>query len=120
MKKESIFFNLTWVNRVCCIALPLTSMIIFGSLIQNVTKYGLGVDEIYFMACHPKHGIFGADYWNNQIVHFNNKLQVQSIYQKPGRRAGQLGKVAGLSVCNDQLAVGNFDGGKVQIFDLSS
>ena len=90
------------------------------NLIHEVGKTGLGVDEIYFMAWHPKHGIFGADYWNNQIVHFNNKLQVQSIYQKPGRRAGQLGKVAGLSVCNDQLAVGNFDGGKVQIFDLSS
>ena len=90
------------------------------NLIQEVGKTGLGVDEIYFMAWHPKHGIFGADYWNNQIVHFNNKLEVQSIYHKPGRRAGQLGKVAGLSVFNNQLAIGNFDGGKVQIFDLSS
>jgi DNA-binding beta-propeller fold protein YncE len=90
------------------------------NLIHEVGKTVLGVDEIYFMAWHPKHGIFGADYWNNQIVHFNKKLEVQSVYHKPGRRAGQLGKVAGLSVFNDQLAVGNFDGGKVQIFDLSS
>ena len=90
------------------------------NLIHEVGKTGLGVDEIYFMAWHPKHGIFGADYWNNQIAHFNNKLEIQSVYHKPGRRAGQLGKVAGLSVFKDQLAVGNFDGGKVQIFDLSS
>jgi hypothetical protein len=90
------------------------------NLIHEVGKTGLGVDEIYFMAWHPKHGIFGTDYWNSQIVHFNNQLEVQSVYWKPGRRAGQLGKVAGLSIFNDQLAVGNFDGGKVQIFDLSS
>ena len=91
-----------------------------GNLLHKIGKTGLGVDEIYFMAWHPSHGIFGTDYWNSQIVHFNNKLEVQSVYWKPGRRAGQLGKVAGLSIFNDQLAVGNFDSGKVQIFDLSS
>jgi DNA-binding beta-propeller fold protein YncE len=91
-----------------------------GNLLHEVGKAGLGVDGIYFMAWHPSHGIFGTDYWNSQIVHFNHKLEVERVYWKPGRRAGQLGKVAGLSVFNDQLAVGNFDAGKVQIFDLSS
>jgi DNA-binding beta-propeller fold protein YncE len=91
-----------------------------GNLVHEISKTGLRVDGIYFMAWHPSHGIFGTDYWNSQIVHFNNKLEVQSVYWKPGRRAGQLGKVAGLSIFNEQLAVGNFDSGKVQIFDLSS
>ena len=91
-----------------------------GNLIHKADRADWGVDEMYFMAWHPSHGIFGTDYWNGQIVHFNNKLEVQEVYWKPGRRAGQLGKVAGLSIFNDQLAVGNFDSGKVQIFDLSS
>ncbi|MZH46204.1 MAG: hypothetical protein F3739_04085 [Nitrospinae bacterium] len=78
------------------------------------------MDDIYFMAWHPKHGIFGSDFWNGQIVHFNHKLEVQKIYHKPGKRAGQFGKVGGLSCFNDQLAVANMDLGKVQIFDLSS
>ena len=91
-----------------------------GSLIRETSKAGLGVDEIDFLAWHPTHGIFGSDFWNSQIIHFNNQLEVQSVYHKPGRRAGQLGKVGGLSIFNDQLAVANFDGGKVQIFDLSS
>ena len=90
------------------------------NLIHETGKAGWGVDEIYFLAWHPSHGIFGSDFWNCQIVHFNNQLEVQSVYHKPGRRAGQLGKVGGLSIFNDQLAVANFDGGKVQIFDLSS
>ena len=91
-----------------------------GNLIHEASQAGLAVDEIYFLAWHPDHGIFGSDFWNNQIVHFNDKLKVQSLYHKPGKRAGQLGKVGGLSIFNDQLAVANFDGGKVQIFDLST
>jgi DNA-binding beta-propeller fold protein YncE len=91
-----------------------------NNLIQETGKANLGVDEIYFLAWHPTYGIFGSDFWNSQIVHLNNQLEVQNIYHKPGRRAGQLGKVGGLSIFNDQLAVANFDGGKVQIFDLST
>ena len=90
------------------------------NLIHKADKADWGVDDIYFMTWHPKHGIYGSDFWNSQIVHLNDKLEVQSVYRKPGKRAGQLGKVAGLSIFNDQLAVANFDAGKVQIFDLSS
>jgi DNA-binding beta-propeller fold protein YncE len=90
------------------------------NLIHEAGKDGLAVDEIYFLAWHPDHGIFGSDFWNNQIVHLNDKLEVQSVYHKPGKRAGQLGKVGGLSIYKDQLAVANFDGDKVQIFDLST
>jgi DNA-binding beta-propeller fold protein YncE len=90
------------------------------NLIHETGKADWGVDELYFLAWHPNHGIFGSDFWNSQIVHLNNQLEVQSVYHKPGRRAGQWGKVGGLSIFNDQLAVANFDGGKVQIFDLST
>jgi DNA-binding beta-propeller fold protein YncE len=90
------------------------------NLVKEVGKTGLGVDDIYFLAWHPDHGIFGSDFWNSQIVHLNNQLEIQTVYHKPGRRAGQLGKVGGLSIFNDQLAVANFEGGKVQIFDLTS
>ena len=91
-----------------------------NSIVSRANKANWQVDDIYFMAWHPKHGIYGSDFWNGQIAHFNNKLEVQNVYHKPGKRAGQLGKVGGLSIFNDQLAVTNLDGGKVQIFDLSS
>jgi len=91
-----------------------------GNMIHKADKADWGVDEIYFMTWNPRHGIYASDFWNRQIVHLNNQLEVQSVFRKPGRRAGQLGKVGGLSIFNDQLAVANSDGGKVQIFDLSS
>ena len=90
------------------------------NLIRETPKAGWGVDEIYFLARHPSHGIYGSDYWNNQIVHLNDKLEMQSVFYKPGRRKGQLGKVGGLAIFNNELAVANTHGGKVQIFDLSS
>ena len=90
------------------------------NLIHKADRANWGVDEIYFLAWHPKHGIYGTDFWNSQIAHFSERLEVQSVYRRPGRRAGELGKVGGLSIYQDQLAVANYDGGKVQIFDLSS
>jgi DNA-binding beta-propeller fold protein YncE len=90
------------------------------NLIHETGKADLGVDEIYFLAWHPNHGIFASDFWNSQIVHLTHQLEVRSVYRKPGKRSGQLGKVGGLSIFNDQLAIANFDGGKVQIFDLST
>ena len=91
-----------------------------GKLINQVKKEGLGFDDIYFLTSHPEHGIFGSDYWNNQIIHMNNNLEVVDVYRKQGNRIGGLGKTAGLSIHNGRLAVSNFDGRKIQIFDLPS
>ena len=89
------------------------------TLIYKANRASWGLDEIYFLAWHPNHGIYGADFWNSQIAHFSERLEVQSVYRRPGRRTGQLGKVGGLSIYQDQLAVANYDGGKVQVFDIS-
>jgi DNA-binding beta-propeller fold protein YncE len=91
-----------------------------GKLINQVQQEGLGFDDIYFLACDPQHGIFGSDFWNNQIIHLNNNLEVVDIYRKQGNRTGGLGKTAGLSIHKGRLAVSNFDGRKVQVFNLPS
>jgi DNA-binding beta-propeller fold protein YncE len=91
-----------------------------GKLINQVQREGLGFDDIYFIAGDPKHGIFCSDFWNNQIIHLNNNLEVIDTYRKQGNRIGGLGKTAGLSIHNGQLAVSNFDGRKVQVFNLPS
>ena len=89
-----------------------------GNLINKVSKEGLGFDEIYFLACDPKHGIYASDFWHNQIIHLNSNLDVVDVYRKQGKRIGELGKTAGLSIHNGRLATANFDGQRVQIFDL--
>ncbi|HIJ49457.1 MAG TPA: hypothetical protein HPP54_00085 [Nitrospinae bacterium] len=91
-----------------------------GKLINQVQQEGLGFDDIYFLACDPEHGIFGSDFWNNQIIHLNNDLEVVDTYRKQGNRTGGLGKTAGLSIHNGRLAVSNFDGRKIQVFNLPS
>jgi DNA-binding beta-propeller fold protein YncE len=91
-----------------------------GKLINQIKQEGLGFGDIYFLACDPQHGIFGSDFWNNQIIHLSDDLEVIDIYRKQGNRIGGLGKTAGLSIHNGRLAVSNFDGRKVQVFNLSS
>ena len=91
-----------------------------GKLVTQVKQEGLCFDDIYFLACDSQHGIFGSDFWNNQIIHLNNDLEVVDVYRKQGNRIGGLGKTAGLSIHNGQLAVSNFDGRKIQVFNLST
>ena len=90
-----------------------------GNLIKKVNKEGLGFDDIYFLACDPQYGIYGSDFWHSQIIHLNSSLELMDVYRKQGHRTGELGKTAGLSIHNGRLAAANFDGRKVQIFDLS-
>ena len=89
-----------------------------GKLIRKIKREGLGFDEIYFITQDKEHGIFASDYWNNQIIHLDNNLQMVDIYRKLGNRFGELGKTGGLSIHKDRLAVSNFDGRKVQFFNL--
>ena len=90
-----------------------------GNLINKVNQEGLGFDDIYYLVCDPQLGIFGSDFWHNQIIHLNNNLEVLDTYRNQGNRIGGLGKTAGLSIHNGRLAAANFDGRRVQVFDLS-
>jgi hypothetical protein len=85
-----------------------------GEMRHGLKKEGLAFSEIYFLDSHPDHGIFATDYWNNQILHLNFKLEVISIAKNPGIRAGQLGKVGGLVISKDQLMVADFENFRVQ------
>jgi DNA-binding beta-propeller fold protein YncE len=89
-----------------------------GKMRHGLKKEGLAFGEIYFLDSHPDHGIFATDYWNNQILHLNFQLEVISTFKNPGKRAGQLGKVGGLSISKDQLAVADFENFRVQALKI--
>ena len=65
-------------------------------------------------------GMISTTYTFINRVSTNNSLEVVDVYRKQGNRTGGLGKTAGLSIHNGRLAVSNFDGRKIQIFDLPS
>jgi len=88
-----------------------------GKLIRGLKREGLGFGEIYFIAGHPDHGFFATDYWSNRILHLNAQLDVISIVNHPGQRAGQFGKVAGLAISNDRLIVADFENFRVQVLE---
>ena len=89
-----------------------------GTLLHQFGKGENFSDEFYFLTAHPQHGIFASDFWNNRIVHLNHRLEVVSIYQPSGKRAGELGRVGGLAISGDSLAVSDYDNFRVQVFKL--
>ncbi len=91
-----------------------------GKLIRGLKKEGLDFGEIYFIASHPGHGIFATDYWSNRILHLNAQLDVISILNRPGQRAGQFGKVGGLAILDDRLIVADFENFRVQVLECPS
>lgn len=88
-----------------------------GNMIRGLRREGLGFDDIYFLTQHPDHGIFTTDYWNNQILHLNFQLDVISVYKNPGKRAGQFGRVGGLVLAKNQLAVADPENFRVQVLE---
>ncbi|MEK9628646.1 MAG: hypothetical protein VW455_06455 [Nitrospinota bacterium] len=90
-----------------------------GKLVRSIQKNNLGFNDIYFIAYDDQFGIYGSDYWHNQIIHLNSNLELVDVYRNQGSRAGELGKTGGLSIHDGRLAVSNFDGRKVQVFDLT-
>ncbi|MEE9258380.1 MAG: NHL repeat-containing protein, partial [Nitrospinaceae bacterium] len=87
-------------------------------LLHYLEKGGAVTDELYFLAANNKHGIFASDFWNNQFIHLNHKLELVSVRKVRGKRAGEFGRIAGLSVHKDTLAVSDFENSRVQVFKL--
>ncbi|MFQ5449702.1 MAG: hypothetical protein ACE5E9_03685 [Nitrospinaceae bacterium] len=88
-------------------------------LINGLHKGSLACEEIYFLTRHPGYGIFATDYWYHQILHLNSKLEVVSIYRNPGKRAGQFGKIGGLSIHGNLLFAADFDNSRIQALELT-
>ena len=91
-----------------------------GNCLRELPREGLGFDDIYFMAQYPDHGIFLTDYWNNQILHLDYQLDVIDVIKNPGRRVDQFGKVGGLIIANNRLAVADFENFRIQVLECPS
>lgn len=89
-----------------------------GRLLHVLKNGQRELDDIYFMVSDPKHGIFAADTWNCRIIHLNSNLDILAAYFSPGKRAGEFGKVCGLSISRDTLAAVDLENQRVMIFEL--
>ncbi len=89
-----------------------------GKLLHAM-KNGRNVcDAVYFMACHPVHGIFAADSWMNRVLQLDAELNIISVYACGGRRGGQFGKLGGISIKGNTLVLANHDTYRIHVFEL--
>jgi len=90
-----------------------------GEMTHHFSTEDFSCEEIYVIAYSPKHGIFASDVWNHQILHLTAELKLISRINPAGRRAGNLGRIAGMLVDGDELFVSDIDNQTIQVFDLT-
>ncbi len=88
-------------------------------LIAQIDRTQAACGDVYFITQSPEHGIFASDLWGRKILRFDQELNLEAVYEQGGRRAGEMGRMGGLSVYQDQLAASDLDNQRVQTFSLS-
>ena len=86
-----------------------------GRIIKKVARQGITENEINTFAYDPSLGIFAADIWNNQVIHFNENLEVLTFIKRPGKRLGQFGGVPGVAVSKGLLYFADFENNKILV-----
>ncbi len=90
-----------------------------GNLLHLANLDICSLDEFLFINYDPKWGIFVSDAWNCRVVQYNDKLELQQIYENKGTRIGQMLRTGNLSIYKDQLVVSDFDNSRLQVFNLT-
>ncbi|QPJ60999.1 MAG: hypothetical protein G3M70_03475 [Candidatus Nitronauta litoralis] len=89
-----------------------------GGLVTSVDTTQATLGEAYSLVHHPDHGLFVSDTFNCQILCLDLDLNVKWVHNQTGRRGGQVFRIGGLSISNNQLFVADYDNIRVQVFDL--
>jgi hypothetical protein len=90
-----------------------------GKKLATIDKQGATSGELYFLHSHPDHGIFGSDFWSQNFLRFDEDLKSAKPCGRPGKRNGQFGRIGGMSIFDNMLAVADYDNGRVQCFALT-
>lgn len=88
--------------------------------LQCTLQKGIKGDSPFFMLTYDsKYGLFTTDFMNKKVIGLNSRLEIVLTYENPGQRAGQLGKISGISIFQDQLMVADIDRHRIVVFKLS-
>ncbi len=89
-----------------------------GDLLKTFDSTQTPLGEAYSLAYHPEHGLFISDTFNCQIVCLDIDLKLLWTHNHTGRRGGQVFRIGGLSLYDNQLFIADYDNIRVQVFDL--
>ncbi len=89
-----------------------------GETIAVLDKAGMDVGLLYYLYYDNRFGLLASDYLNKRILLLDESLKPICIYDRPGNRLGEFGKITALSTFGDQLFAVDSDNHRIQVFNI--
>ncbi len=89
-----------------------------GETIAVLDKAGMDVGLLYYLHHDQRFGLFASDYLNKRILLLDEMLKPIYVYDCPGRRLGESGKITAVSTFGNQLFAVDSDHHRIQVFNI--
>jgi DNA-binding beta-propeller fold protein YncE len=89
-----------------------------GETIAVLDKAGMDVGLLYYLHHDKRFGLFASDYLNKRIWLLDEMLKPIYVYDCPGKRLGESGKITAVSTFGDQLFAVDSDLHRIQVFKI--
>jgi DNA-binding beta-propeller fold protein YncE len=90
-----------------------------GETIAILDNVGMDVGlffDLYYDSCF---GLFACDFFNRRIFWLDEALKPKYVFECPGKRLGESGKITAVSTFGNQLFVVDGDNHRIQVFGLN-
>jgi DNA-binding beta-propeller fold protein YncE len=89
-----------------------------GETIAVLDKAGIDVGLLYYLHYDKRFGLFASDYLNKRVLLLDEMLKPIYIYDCPGNRLGESGKITAVSTFGNQLFAVDCDHHRIQVFNI--
>jgi len=89
-----------------------------GETVAVLDKAGMDVGLLYYLHFDRRFGLFASDYLNKRILLLDEMLKPIYVYDNPGKRLGESGKITAVSTFGNQLFAVDSDCHRVQVFNI--
>jgi hypothetical protein len=89
-----------------------------GETVAVLDKAEMDVGLLYYLHFDKRFGLFASDYLNKRILLLDEMLKPIYVYDCPGKRLGESGKITAVSTFGDQLFAVDSDLHRIQVFNI--
>jgi len=90
-----------------------------GETVAVLDKAGMSLGLLYYLHFDNRFGLFVSDYLNKRIALLNEALNPIYVFDRPGKRLGESGKITAVSTFGNQLFAVDSDNHRIQVFNIN-
>ena len=89
-----------------------------GDTVAVLGETGMDIGLLYYLHYNSRFGLFASDYLNKRIFLLDEALKPVYVYDRPGKRLGESGKITAVSTFGDLLFAVDSDHHRIQVFNI--